>query len=88
MSLAPDHNLVSRLGVVAREKPEEEPSCRIFLTADGKETCVTLANIPGNVGKSAAVDSKSWVDVSREIRDIRAQNVRAVAWFKNLSARC
>jgi hypothetical protein len=67
ISLAPNHDLVSRLRGVTREEPEEELSCLIFLTGDGEETRVTLADIPRNVGKSASVDRKCWDDVSQEL---------------------
>jgi len=59
MLLAPYYDLIFWLWVVAREKPEEELSCLVLLTADGEETRVALANIPCNVGKSAAIDGKS-----------------------------
>lgn len=79
MLLAPDHNLVSWLWVVTWEEPEEELSCLIFLTGDGKKTRVTLADIPCNVRKGATIDGKGWVNVSQESAETRVQSVRVVA---------
>jgi len=56
--LAPNHDLVSWRRIIAREEPEEELPCLIFLLSDGERTRVTLANIPGNVGESAAIDGE------------------------------
>jgi hypothetical protein len=56
--LAPNHDLVSWRRIITREEPEEELPCLIFLLRNGEQTRVALANIPGNVGESAAVDCK------------------------------
>lgn len=66
MLLAPNHDLVSWLRVVTWEEPEEELPCFIFLTGDWEETRVALADIPCNIGKSAAVDGKGCASVSQE----------------------
>jgi hypothetical protein len=89
MLLAPNHNLVSWVRVVAREEPEEELSCLIFLLGDGEKARVTLADVPCNVGESAAIDGKGWRRSQPKINtDSGVQNIRAVAWLKNLDARC
>ena len=64
--LAPNNDLISWVRVVARKEPEEKLSCLIFLLSDGQEACVTLADVPCNVGESATVDGKGWVAVSQE----------------------
>jgi hypothetical protein len=64
--LAPDNDLISWVRVVAREEPEEELSCLIFFLSDGQEACVTLADVPCDIGESATVDGKGWVAVSQE----------------------
>ena len=66
MLLAPNHDLISWVRVVAREEPEEELSCLIFLLSDGEEARVTLADVPCNVGESATVYGKGWIKVSQE----------------------
>ena len=64
--LAPNNDLISWVRVVARKEPEEKLSCLIFLLSDWEEACVTLADVPCNIGESATVDGKGWVAVSQE----------------------
>ena len=80
MLLAPNHDLISWVRVVAREEPEEELSCLIFLLSDGQEACVTLADVPCNVGESATVDGKGWVAVSQESTPMTADKTY-VRWL-------
>ena len=63
-----------------REEPEEELSCLIFLLSDGQEACVTLADVPCNVGESATVDGKGWVAVSQESTPMTADKTY-VRWL-------
>jgi hypothetical protein len=87
MLLAPNHDLISWRWVVAREEPEEELPCLIWILVDGKQTRVTLADIPCNVGESAAVNCKGCGRGQSGNTDTQVQNVRAVASLKNLDAR-